>query len=109
MWSMELADYNITFLHTKGKNNIFADTNSRLKMLHINKEQLEDPKAQVVNNTQLVVAEKSATHMLCCNNENSFKSVTLSASGILQKHQKTDCLQHDSTKAPYSLVTNYPA
>ena len=30
-WSMELADYNITFVHIKGKHNLLADAISRLK------------------------------------------------------------------------------
>ena len=30
-WSMELADYNITFVHVKGKNNVLMDAISRLK------------------------------------------------------------------------------
>ena len=30
-WCMELADYNITFVHIKGKNNVLADAISRLK------------------------------------------------------------------------------
>ena len=34
-WSMELADYNITFIHIKGKNNVLGDAISRLKTLHI--------------------------------------------------------------------------
>ena len=51
---MELADYNITFVHIKGKNNVLADAISRLKTLNI--YILENPKAQVVNNTQQVVA-----------------------------------------------------
>ena len=30
-WTMELADYNINFIHIKGGNNILADAKSRLK------------------------------------------------------------------------------
>ena len=30
-WAMESADYNITFIHIKGSNNILADAMSRLK------------------------------------------------------------------------------
>ena len=29
-WSMELADYNIMFVHIKGKNNVLMDANSRV-------------------------------------------------------------------------------
>ena len=49
---MELADYDIKFVHMKDKHNILADTISRLKMLNIYKEPLQNPKVQVVNNTQ---------------------------------------------------------
>ena len=48
---MELAYYNIMFIHIKGINNVLADTVSRLRKLNIYKEPLENPKAQVVNNT----------------------------------------------------------
>ena len=30
-WFMELADYNITFVHSKGKINVLVDAISRLK------------------------------------------------------------------------------
>ena len=43
-WSMELADYNITFVHIKGKNNLLVGAISRLKMLYIYKEPVENPK-----------------------------------------------------------------
>ena len=49
-WSMELADYNITFVHLKGKNTVLADTISRLKMLDIYKEPMENPKIPAVSN-----------------------------------------------------------
>ena len=62
-WSMELADYKITFVLIKGKNNVLADTVSRLQMLNIYEEPQENPKAQVVNNSQEVVTEICATNM----------------------------------------------
>ena len=37
-WSMELADYNISSIHIKGKHNILADAFSRLKTLSIYKK-----------------------------------------------------------------------
>ena len=40
---VELADYYITFIHIKGSN-ILADAVSRLKMLDIYKDPVEDPK-----------------------------------------------------------------
>ena len=60
---MELADYNITFVQIKGKHNILVDAISRLKTLNIYEEPLENPNAQVVNNTQQVVTEVCATSM----------------------------------------------
>ena len=45
-WSMGLADYNVTFVHIKGKESVFADAISRLKTLNIYKEPLNDPKHQ---------------------------------------------------------------
>ena len=50
-WSVELADYNITFVHIKGKNNVLADAISRLQTLNISKKPLENPKTPVVSNT----------------------------------------------------------
>ena len=51
---MELAIYNITFVHLKGKHNILADAISRLKMLNIYEEPFKKPKAQIVTNNQLL-------------------------------------------------------
>ena len=50
-WSIELADYNITFVYMKGKDNALADTISRLKTLNIYKEPLGNIKAPVVSDT----------------------------------------------------------
>ena len=44
-WAVQLADYNITFVHIKGSNNILADAISRLKILDIYKDLIEDPKS----------------------------------------------------------------
>ena len=43
-WGMELADYNVTFVHIKGSNNILADAISRLKTLDICRDLIEDQK-----------------------------------------------------------------
>ena len=51
---MDLADYNITFIHIKGSNNILACPISRLKMLDIYKHPTEDPKKLQVNDIQQV-------------------------------------------------------
>ena len=124
---MEIEGYNITFVHIKDRNNVLTDTIYRLKMLNIYEEPLDSPKAQIVNNTQ-VVTEICATNMhtlitsmLCSEqkqdkmcgklalqihhgNKSSFKSVTMSKSGILQKHQYDHGLEHDIIIAPCSLV-----
>ena len=62
-WSMDLVDYNITFVHIKGKPNILEDVISRCKMLNIYEELSENPKAQIVSNSQLSVMEICATSM----------------------------------------------
>ena len=58
-WSIELADYKTI----KGKNNVLANTTSRLETLNIYKNLLENPKAQVVNNAQEIVTVICATNM----------------------------------------------
>ena len=64
-WSMELADYNIMFVHIKGKNNVLVDAISMLKILNIYKELLENPKkTQVFSSTQAIVMEINVTSML---------------------------------------------
>ena len=60
---MELSNYNIKFVHIKVEHNILADAISGLQMLNIYKEPLENPKVQVVNNTQQVVTEVCVTSM----------------------------------------------
>ena len=52
--SMELTDYNITFVNIKDKHNISADAITRLKMMNIHEEPLENPKAQTVTHNQLL-------------------------------------------------------
>ena len=58
---MELEDYNIAFVHIKGKYSVLADTISRLKTLDIYKEPLGNPKTPAVHNTQGHVMEIFAT------------------------------------------------
>ena len=94
---------------------------TRLKTLDIYKELMENPKAQVVDNTQEVVLEICATNMhtisiSMLHTEQKqdkmctilvlqwFKSITMSASGTLQKHQYIHGLQHNVTIAPCSSV-----
>ena len=60
---MELADYNKTFIHIKGKNNVLVDAISRLKTLDIYKEPSEKWKTPVVSNIQENATEMCATDM----------------------------------------------
>ena len=61
---MDLADYNVVFIHIRGKNNIFADATSRLKTLDIYKEALKNPQTPVVTNPHgHVMGEIHATDM----------------------------------------------
>ena len=109
---MELGDYNITFVHIKGKNNVLADAISRLKMLDIYKERMENEKIPVVINMQEHVTEvhEASMHTLSTtrihteeksditckklalqlhhSNKGNFKLVIMSANGI---YTKTSC------------------
>ena len=65
-WAMLLQEYDITFIHIKGKDNIFADTISRLCPINIYKDPTEDrlqhtstaqnkaKSSKVTNNIQLL-------------------------------------------------------
>ena len=90
------------------------------------KNHWRNPKEQIVSNSQSVFMEvcaicmhtididmvhneekwditcKKLASQICHSNKNSFKSVTLSADGILQKHQYIHGLQHDVTIAACS-------
>ena len=104
-----MADYNITFIHIKGKNNVSVDIITRLKNIKILQRTVGEPKIPAVNNMQVYVIKVSANDMhtlgttmlhteqewditckklafqLCHSNNNSFKSAVMSANGILQK------------------------
>ena len=119
------------FIHIKSKHNILADAISRLPILNIYKEPIENPEVLALNDTQQVFAEVHATSVqtigidsihdgqkwdkackkldlqIHCSNENSSKPLTLSADGVLQKHQYNHGLQHDITIAPCSLVPTF--
>ena len=47
---------------------------------------------------------KKLASQIYCSNKNSSKSFTLSADGVLQKHQCINGLQYDMTIAPCSLI-----
>ena len=64
LWSMELSDYNLTFIHIKDTDNILADAISRLKMLEIYTETLENPKTVALSYTEECIAKKVANNIL---------------------------------------------
>ena len=54
---MEVPDYNVTFAHIKGSNNILADIISRLKALDIYRDPSKNPKSSATNNTEECIDE----------------------------------------------------
>ena len=55
--AMELADYNITFVHIKDSNSILAEAISRLEMLDVYRDHIEDPKVHQDSDPQQHVTE----------------------------------------------------
>ena len=60
---MELADYNVMFVHIEGKQIILADAIPRLITLNVYKEPLENQKTSVVSNMKENIMEIYATDM----------------------------------------------
>ena len=58
---MEVSGRNLTFFHNKGSNNILPNTISRLKMLDINKDSLENAKRAAVKDKEECIVEVVAT------------------------------------------------
>ena len=56
-WSMEVSDLNFTFVYIKGTDDILADVISRLKMLEICIEPLENSKTAAFRNKEECIAE----------------------------------------------------
>ena len=56
-WSMELSNYNLTFVHIKGSNNILADPICRLKTLDIYRDPLKNSKTTGFNDTVECISE----------------------------------------------------
>ena len=107
-WSIKLSDYNLTFVHIKGTDNILADAISRLKILEIDTEPLNNPKTAALNNTEECISEVVANNIptlrsdrlhaeqkkdtnctnlaaqSCFKNRNSFNLVMVSTDGLLQ-------------------------
>ena len=130
---MESADYSIMFIHIKGKNNVLGDVISRLKMLNIYNNLLENQKAWVVNYTQEVVMEICATTMhtiststmyneqkrdkMCkklvsqiyYSNKSHFRSVTMSVGGILQNTPICSWFAAWCNCSTTFISTNFPA
>ena len=123
--SMELSDYNLTFVHIKGTHNILANVISRLRTLDTYREPTENPKTAALNNTKECTAEVAAnkiqtlsTHTLCakqrkdincrnlasqsCHKTECFHPVMMSTESLLQKQQYVHGLKHDVAVAPLS-------
>ena len=119
-WSLELSDYNITFVHIKESNNIQADAVSRLKTLDIYRVPLGNPKTTAINDTEECIAEVVTNNLhtvsndrlptrqkdsTCRNlagqshhkNRNNFNPVMISADGLLQKQHYMHGFKHDVT------------
>ena len=105
---MELSDYNLKFIHIKGINIILADTISRLKLLDIYREPLENPKTfdtvkcfleMVTTDIQTLsihnlnteqkkdISYRNSAAQSHHKNKNSFNPVTIYANDLLQKQQ----------------------
>ena len=56
-WSVELSDYNITFVPIRGCNNILAIAISWLKTLDIYRDPLENQTVRAINDTEKCIAE----------------------------------------------------
>ena len=124
-WSIEISDYNITFVHTKGTNNINADAVYRLNTRYIQRP-LGNPKTVAINNTEECITEvvtnnihtlssdrlhaeqneitcRNLAPQLCHKNRNSFNPDKISADGPLQKEQYVHGLTCD-VMAPCSII-----
>ena len=62
-WSLELSDYNLTFVHIKGNDNILVDAISRLKVLEKYMELIENLRTDAPNSTEECIAEVVAYKM----------------------------------------------
>ena len=57
-WSMESLDYNLTFVHIKGTDNILVDAIHKLKILEIYTEPpLDNPKTSALSHAEECIAE----------------------------------------------------
>ena len=65
---MELADYDITFVHVNFSNNILTDVISRLKMLDIYRHPIENPKMIKASDLQQHVTEINTSKIHTLNN-----------------------------------------
>ena len=125
---MELVDYNVSFVHIKGRNNILADAISRLKMIDIYNNPIEDPKKKPkasklqhiteVNISKIdtldgnVLYDDQMWDITCKklasqshhSNKDTYSTVVISANCILQNHQSVHGLKHEITIVPHSDV-----
>ena len=68
-WSMQLSDYNLTFIHIRGTDNILVDTISRVKILEIYTELLENPRKVALNTTEECIGEVVANKIQILNTD----------------------------------------
>ena len=127
-WYMELSDYNQTFIHIKSTENILMDAISRLKILDIYIEPLDNVKT-ALNDTKECIVEVGANELQAlsvnrllharqkkdihcrdvaaqahCKNRNSFTPAMISTAGLLQQQQYIYGLKHDVVVAPCTVI-----
>ena len=113
---MELADYNITFVHIKANNNILADAISRFKTPYIyigstynmlQRSMHGQHTSWIVRYSVLskngTLPVKKETLQSCCGNRSVSTTVVISVNSILQKQQYIHGLKQDVTRAPHSI------
>ena len=66
-WAMELAEYNIIFIHIKGSKGILADAVSGLKIPDIYKDPIKYSKKSRVSKIQVTELNMSKIHTLDSN------------------------------------------
>ena len=117
-WSMELSDYNLTFIHIKDST-LLADAISRQKTQDIYRDVLDCQTAfdimkciaeVVTKDIQTLGIDRLHTEqkkdISCWNSaaQNSFKPFMISPNGLLEKQQYIHELKYDVTIAPHSVI-----
>ena len=87
-WAMLLQEYDITFVHIRGKDNILTDVISRLHTINVYEEATEDyhsPKAQT-----MIHADKKVKQLQHLDSSTSPQLLNMNSTTLcnLQKHDK---------------------